>query len=157
MNADLEQQVAVAVALLDAAHRLAHAQRRGDRPVRGRERRHHRIADGLDHRAGLRGDDLVEHAEMRAHQVVGDEVADALVELGRAFQVGEQEGQAGDFQALVDVERIGPVDVAERLIGEQALGGQERPAPAEQAVERVARDPHSRQHPRVGPVLEREP
>ena len=93
---------------------------------------------------------------MRAHQVVGDEVADALVELGRAFEIGEQEGQAGDLQALVDVERVGPVDVAERLVGEQALGGQERPALAEQVVELVPRDPHAGQHPRVGAVLERD-
>ena len=32
------------------------------------------------------------------------------------------------FQPLIDVEGIGPVDIAERLIGEQALGDQERPA-----------------------------
>ena len=69
---------------------------------------------------------------MRLHQIEGGEVADALVEFGRAAQVGEQEGQAGDLQALVDVERVGAVDVAEGLVGEQPLGGEERPALAEQ-------------------------
>ena len=78
-------------------------------------------------------DDLVQHAEMLAHQVEGDEIADPLVELGRALEVGEQEGEAGDLQPLVDVERVGAIDVAEGLVGEQALGGQERPALAEQS------------------------
>ena len=81
---------------------------------------------------------------MRLHEVERDEVADPLVERGRALQVGEQEGEAGDLQALVDVERVGPVDVAEGLVGEQALRGQERLAPAEQLVQRVAGDPHGR-------------
>ena len=65
---------------------------------------------------------------MLAHQVEGHQVADPLVELGRALQVGEQEGEAGDLQALVDVERVGAIDVAEGLVGQQALGGEERPA-----------------------------
>ena len=90
------------------------------------------------------------------HQVERHQIADALVELGRALEVGEQEREAGDLQPLVDVERVGAVDVAERLVREQALGGQERPAPAEQLVERVARDPYARQHPHVGAVLDRE-
>ena len=141
---------------LEAAHGLAHPQRRGDRPVGRREGRHHRVADGLHDGAALQGDDLLEHAEVRPHQVEGRQVADAVVELGRALEVGEQEGEAGDLEALVDVQRVGAVDVAERLVGEQALGGQERPAPAEQLVERVARDPYRRQHPRVGAVLDRE-
>jgi len=45
-----------------------------------------------------------------------------LVELGRALEVGEQEGEAGDLEALVDVDRVGAVEVAERLVGEQPLG-----------------------------------
>ena len=74
------------------------------------------------------------------HEIEGDEVADPLVELGRAAEVGEQEGQAGDLQPLVDVERIGAVEVAERLVGEQPLGREEGPAAAEQVVQRVAGD-----------------
>ena len=140
---------------LELAHRVAHAQRRGDRAVGRRECRHHRIADGLDHGAGLGGDDLVQHAEMRPHQIEGDEIADPLVKLGRALEVGEQEGEAGDLEALIDVERVGAVDVAESLVGQQALGGEERLAPAEQIVQLVAGDPHARQHPRIGAVLER--
>ncbi len=66
-----------------------------------------------------RRDDLVQHAEMLAHQIVGHDVADPVVELGRALEVGEQERQARDLQPLVDVERVGAIDVAERLVGEQ--------------------------------------
>ena len=78
------------------------------------------------------GDDLVKDMEMRPHEVEGDEVADPLVEFGRAAQVGEQEGQAGDLEPLVHVQRIGAVEVAEGLVGEQPLGGEEG-TPARQA------------------------
>ncbi len=75
----------------------------------------------------FRGDNLVQHVEMRAHQVEGDEVPHPLVELGRAAQIGEEEGEAGDLQPLIHVERVGAIDVAKGLVGEQPLGGQERP------------------------------
>ena len=131
--------ILISRSLLERVHRVAHAQRRGERAVGRRERRHHRVADGLDHRAGLRRDDLVQHAEVLAHQIVGDDVADPLVKLGRALEVGEQERQARDLQPLIDVERVGAIDVAERLVGQQPLGGQERPPLAEQVVQRDGR------------------
>ena len=127
MDADLQDQVLAAALVVQLPHRFAHPERRGDGAVGRRERRHHRIADRLHHRARLRGDDLVQHVEVRPHEVEGDEIPYPLVELGRAAQVGEEEGQAGDLQPLVDVERVGAVDVAEGLVGEQPLGGQERP------------------------------
>ena len=135
MDADLEQQILVAALGVDARHRLAHAQRRRERAVGRRKRRHHRVADGLDHRARLRRHDVVEHVKMLAHQIVGDEIADPLVKRGRAFEVGEQKSQADDLEPLVDVERVGAIDVAEGLVGENALGGEERPALADQLVE----------------------
>ena len=54
---------------------------------------------------------------MLAHHVEGDQVADPLVEFRRALKVGEQEGEAGDFQPLVNVERVGAIDVAKGLVG----------------------------------------
>jgi hypothetical protein len=57
----------------------AHAQCCGKRAVRRQERRHHRIAVCRDDRANLKGDDLVQHAKMLAHTVVGDEIAHAIV------------------------------------------------------------------------------
>ena len=77
---------------------------------------------------------------MPLHQIEGDEIANPLVELGRAFEVGEQERQAGDLQPLVDVERVGAVDVAESLVGQEPLGGEEALAAAEQLVKVVAGD-----------------
>jgi len=41
------------------------------RAVGRRKGRHHRVADGLDHRAGLRSDNLVEYAEMLTHEIIG--------------------------------------------------------------------------------------
>ena len=134
MEADLQQQILAAALGVEGTHRLADAQGRGDRSVWGREGRHHRVADRLDHGPGFGGDDLVEDAEMRPHHVEGDEVADPLVQLGRAFEVGEQKSQAGNVEPLIDVDRVGAVDVAEGLVGQEALRGQERPPPPEQLV-----------------------
>ena len=94
---------------------------------------------------------------MLAHQIIGDDVADAVIKRRRALEIGEQEGEAGDLQPLVDVERVGLIDVAEGLVGQQPLRGQERPAIAEQVMELVAGDPYRRQRAHVGAVLERDP
>ena len=157
VDADLQQQVLAAALLVQLAHRVAHPERRGDRAVGRRERRHHSVADRLHHRARLRRDDLVQHAEMRPHQIEGDEVPDPLVERGRAAQVGEEEGQAGDLQPLVDVERVGAVDVAERLVGEKPLGGEERPPLLHHVVQIVVGDEDGRQELSLGAVLDGKP
>ena len=57
VDADLEDDILMAALLVESAHAVAHLQRRGNRPVRRGERRHHGVADGLDHRAGLSRDD----------------------------------------------------------------------------------------------------
>ena len=73
--------------------------------------------------------------------VEGDQVADPLVKLGRAFEVGEQESQAGDLEPLLDVYRVGSVYVPEDLIGQHPFGRQERPAPAEKLMKLVSGNP----------------
>ena len=93
---------------------------------------------------------------MRPHDIEGGQVADTFVKFGRASEVGEQEGQAGDLQPLVDIERVGAVEVAERLVGQQALGGEEGAAAAEHAVQGVAGDADAGQHARIGAVLQRD-
>ncbi len=92
---------------------------------------------------------------MRSDEVEGRQVADPLVKLGRTSQIGEQEGQAGDLEPLVDIDRVGAVDVAKHLVCQQPLRGQKRFAPGEQLVELVVGDPQPRQHPSVGMVLQR--
>src|ERR671912_370973 len=101
--------------------------------------------------------DLLQHAEMRPHEVEGRKVADALVELGRALEVGEQEGEARDLEALVDVERIGPVEIAEALVGEEALCGEKGPAALQEMVELGAGDPKARQDAPEAVVLDGQP
>ena len=156
VDADLEQQVLVATLVVQVLHALAHAERRSDGTIGRDERRHDRIADRLDHGTRLLGDDFVQHVEMRADEIIGGEITDALVELGRALEVGEQECQRQDLQALVDFERIGPVEIAEGLVGEQALGGQKRAAAAENARQILARRSRPRQRARVGLIFQRD-
>ena len=151
MNADLDQQV-----ILNRGDRCVHAQRRGQRAVWRRKSRHHRIADCFDHCARLGGDDLVEHAEMRADKLEGGDIADAIVKLSRAFQIGEQKGQAGELEPLIDVERIGAIDVAEDLVGQQPLGSEERLSRGEQVVQRDIGNPDRRQRAHIGAVLDRQ-
>ena len=90
---------------------------------------------------------------MLLDQIERHQVADAFVKIGRALEIGEQKGEAGDLEPLIDVERIGPVDVAERLVGEQPLGSEERLTIAEHVVHRLAGDVHPRHEPLVGAVL----
>src|SRR5438128_535528 len=91
---------------------------------------------------------------MRADEIIGDKVANTLVELGRAFQVGEEEGEAGDLQALIDVERVGAIDVSEGLIGEEALRREERSALSEQMMQLLVGDPDARQGAHVAAVFQ---
>ena len=155
MNTDLEQQLLGSRGVLDAGHRIAHAQRRGERSIRRRKRRHHGIADRLHHGARFRRHDLMQETKVRAHQVIRHKVADPLIKRGRALEVGEQEREARDLEPLVHVERIGAIDVAKRLVREQTIGRQERLPLAEQVMQHVAGDPHRRQHAHVGAVVER--
>ena len=64
---------------------------------------HLALALGLDRRGLFDADGDLALGELGG---VGDE------RVGGAAQVGEQEGEAGDLQPLVDVDRIRPVDVA---------------------------------------------
>ena len=121
------------------------------------EGRHHGIADGLDHRAFLRGDDLQQRMEMRAHQIECGEIADPLVQGGRALQIGEQEGQRCDLEALIDAEIVGLEDVAEGLVGQHPLCRKKRLALAYQVMERLSRDKNRRQHPHASLIVERQP
>jgi hypothetical protein len=141
VDADLEQQIVVAALGVDARHLLAHAQRRRHRAVWRRERRHDRVPDRLDDRPGLRRHDLLQDVKMLAHDIVGDEIADPLIERGRALEIGEEERKARDLEPLIDIEEIGAIDVAKRLVGQEALCGEERLAFAEQIVEPVAGNP----------------
>jgi hypothetical protein len=90
MHAYLEQQILTLIALVQRHHCLAHADSRRDGAIRRRESRHHRVADRLDNGASLGRDNLVQHLEMRAHDIESGQVADALIEFGRASQVGKQ-------------------------------------------------------------------
>ena len=72
---------------------------------------------------------------MLPYQLVGNQIADARVKLGRALQIGEQESETDDLETLVDGERVGAVKIAERLIGEDALCCEVGPALADQGVE----------------------
>src|SRR5262249_50060770 len=77
------------------------------------------------------------NAEMGPHEIKGGKVADALIKLRRAAQIGEKKSEAGDLQSLIDVDRVCPIDVAERLVGKQALRRQEGSAIVQQRMKRV--------------------
>jgi hypothetical protein len=71
----------------NVADRVAHLQRGQYRTIRSLERRHYRVANRLDHSAFLGCDDFVQQIEMRAHEIVGLEVADAVVQRRRAVNL----------------------------------------------------------------------
>ena len=93
---------------------------------------------------------------MRPDEVERDEVAHPLIEFGRTSEIGEQKRQAGDLQTLIDIDRVGAVEVAKYLVGQQPLCGQERLAPAQKLIEPFRRDPQSGQYAGVSAVFERQ-
>ena len=68
---------------------------------------------------------------MAAHEVESGEIADPVVERRRAPEVGEQDRQAGDLEALLGIERAAAIEIAERLVAEQPRRGEKRPSPAD--------------------------
>ena len=93
---------------------------------------------------------------MLANKIVGHEIPNPLIERSRALEIGEQERKTCDLQPLIDIKRVGAKQVAESLIGEEALGRKERPAPAEQMVQLVTGNPKRREHATVGAIFERQ-
>jgi hypothetical protein len=52
------------------------------------------------------------------YQLIGDQIADTRIKLGRALEVGEKERETDDLEALVDGKRVGAVKIAKSLVGE---------------------------------------
>ena len=52
---------------------------------------HHRVADGLDHAAVVRRDDIMQNLEMIADQGIGRSIADVGIERGGSAQIREQD------------------------------------------------------------------
>jgi len=138
VDADLEKKILVAPLGIDVCHRLTHPQRRRKSAVWRGKGCHHGIADGLDDRARFGRHDLVQYAEMLAHEIVSDQITYALIECRRALEIGEQESEAGDLEPLIGVERVGVIKIAKCLIGEESFRGKERPPLAEQRVQLLA-------------------
>src|SRR3982075_3117577 len=121
MDAHLQAQALMLTLGAKIAHRLAHADRSGNGAVGRFEGRHHGIANRLHDGPSFGDDNLLQQPEMLVDEIEGDEVTDALIERSGVPEIAEQESQAEDLEALADRERVGPVDVAKRLIGEETL------------------------------------
>src|SRR5271165_1641843 len=93
---------------------------------------------------------------MRPDEVEGDQVAHPLIELGGTSEVGEEKCQTGDLEALIYVDRVGAVEIAKDLVGQQPLCGQEGLAPAQQLIEPFRRHPKPGQYAGVSAIFERE-
>ena len=95
----------------------------------------------------------MQYAEMLAHEVVSDQIAYALVECRRALKIGEQESEACNLESLIGIERVGVIEIAKCLIGQQPFRGKERPAVAEKMMKCIAGDPQRGKHAPVCVVL----
>src|SRR5258705_9513745 len=157
MDANLQAQALMLTLGAKIAHRLTHADRSGTGAVRRLEGRHHGIANGLHDGSPLGRDNLLQQPEMLVDEIEGDEVTDALIELGGTPEITEQESQAQDLEALADGQRVGPVDVAEGLIGEETLCRKNGLASLQEVVQRLVRHPYSRQHATLGAVFQSQP
>src|SRR6202047_279843 len=154
MDAHLQAQALMLTLGTKIAHRLAHADRSGNGACRRLEGRHHGIANGFHDGPPFGRDNLLQQPEMLVDEIEGDQVTDALIERSGVLEITEQESQAQDLEALADGQRFGPVDVAKGLIGEETLCSQNGLASLEEVVQRLVRQPYSRQHATVGAVLQ---
>src|SRR6266852_1920663 len=154
MDAHLQAQALMLTLGAKIAHRLAHADRSGNGAVRRLEGRHHGIANGLNDRTPFGGENLLQQPEMLVDEIEGDEVTDALIELGGVLEITEQESQAQYLEALADGERVGPVNVAEGLVGEETRCSENGLASLQEVVQRLVRHPYSRQHATLGAVFQ---
>src|SRR6195256_3076380 len=154
MDAHLQPQALMLTLGAKIAHPLAHADRSGNGAVRRLEGRHHGIANGFHDGPPFGRDNLLQQPEMLVDEIEGDEVTDALIELSGVLEIAEQESQAQDLEALADGERVGPVDVAKGLIGEETLCRENGLASLQEVVERLVRHPYSRQHATLGAVFQ---
>ena len=128
MQADVEREVLAPALFVDSAHGFSHPHRSAQSPVRRREGRHHCVADCLDHRAALGRDRRQKFAEVVAHEIERGEIPDPVVERCRTPEIGKEDREAGDLEALFRIERAVPVEIAERLVAEEPVRGQNRPA-----------------------------
>src|SRR6202035_386573 len=154
MDAHLQAQALMLTLGAKIAHRLAHANRRGNGAVRRLEGRHHGIANGFHDGPSFGCDNLLQQPEMLVDEIEGDEVTDALIERGGVLEITEQESQAQDLETLADGKRFGPVDVAKGLIGEETLCSENGLASLQEIVQRLVRQPYSRQHATLGAVFQ---
>ena len=97
VQADFQHDPGVAAAVIEVRDLVLHRQHSTHRVGRIVKRRHHRVADSLDDEAVVTLDPLRQIGEMIAHETVGGGVAELIIELGRALQIGEHDGDAADL------------------------------------------------------------
>ena len=156
VQSDLQDQVVTIVRRVELAHGFVHGEGCAQAACRRGEGGHHRIAYRLDDGALVLADHARKRSEMMPHQVVCHEIPHPFVQLGGAAQVGEENGQAGDLEALIHGERIRLVQVTKRLIAQHVLGSEEGSALGHQVVQLVVRPENARQKPSVAAILERQ-
>ncbi|MFT3841534.1 MAG: hypothetical protein QM723_31390 [Myxococcaceae bacterium] len=125
VKADLQHQRVGAVFAVEGVDRLQHLRGGGERARRVVEHRHHRVADRLHHRAFVGLHHLGEPLEVLAYQAERAEVADLLVERGRALEVGEQHRHLANADAFGGVNHLRAEQPAKRLAGEHPAAGEE--------------------------------
>ena len=64
------------------------------------ERRHDRVADSLDDEAVVTLHPLRQIGKMIAHETICGGIAELVVKLGRALQIGEHDGDTADFDIV---------------------------------------------------------
>ena len=124
VDADLERHRPLGLGLVEALDGAPHVERRADRQRRVRIGGHHRIADGFDDRPAMAHGRLAQQVEVLLDQLEGIQVADSLIERGRSPDVGEQERDVADREALGATHHLGTEQALERLAGQQMLAGE---------------------------------
>ena len=124
MQAKLQHDPGVAAAAIEVRHLVLDRQHGAHRVGWIVERGHHRIAHGLDDETMVALHPLRQKGEMIAHQMVGGGVAQFLIHLGRALQIGEHDRDPADFDVVARPQELLGTEPAERRHGDDAFPGQ---------------------------------
>ena len=92
MQAHLEADIIALVIADQIAHCAHHADGCRGAVIAVGKRRHDCVTHGFDHGARVAAHDLFQRDEMILHEAVGGKVALSIVQRGRTFEVGEQQG-----------------------------------------------------------------
>ena len=119
MQTNLDTDQIAAGVRVESRNSCPHLQRGSQTVARIDESGHHGVANCLHQRSRVPRNALLQVTEVPSNKFERLHVANAVVESGGSFQVGEEQREALDGEALAGRDRLSTEQFAERLVRKQ--------------------------------------